>query len=68
MTEREIDELAAMAVNAACLYIQTDMGIKTGDVASHVFSDGVVEGHFKSYIKTELAYQRATTDAKKLSF
>ena len=52
--QKENEDLAIEALDEACAYIQRKLGVKTGDLASHFFSDGVVVGIFKKYIDEEL--------------
>ena len=52
--QREQEEIAYEALDEACAYIQRKLGVKTGDLASHFFSDGVVVGIFKKYIDEEV--------------
>jgi len=50
-------EIATEALDEACAYIQRKLGITTGDLASHFFSDGVVVGIFKKYIDEEVYWK-----------
>ena len=34
----EVEELAERALDAACLVIQDELGVKSGDLAAHFFS------------------------------
>ena len=52
--QQDLEDLANEALDEACAYIQRKLGIKTGDFASHFFSDGVVVGIFKEYIDEEV--------------
>lgn len=49
----ESDELAEDALNAAAKLIQERLGVDSGDVAAHFFSNGVVRYHLAMYIETE---------------
>ena len=55
--QKENEDLAIEALDEACAYIQRKLGIKTGDFASHFFSDGVVVGIFKKYIDEEVYWK-----------
>ena len=55
--QREQEEIATEALDEACAYIQRKLGITTGDLASHFFSDGVVVGIFKKYIDEEVYWK-----------
>ena len=55
--QREQEEIATEALDEACAYIQKKLGITTGDLASHFFSDGVVVGIFKKYIDEEVYWK-----------
>lgn len=52
-----IESSAEAAINAACLEVQTKMGIPTGDVAGIFFSDGglqiAIAGAMRAYIRAE---------------
>ena len=52
--QKENEDLATEALDEACAYIQRKLGITTGDLASHFFSDGVVVNLFKKYIDEEV--------------
>jgi len=54
VNDDEVDELAEEALNAACLVVQRALGVKSGDLASHVFSDNAVKSYLKGYIRSEL--------------
>jgi hypothetical protein len=43
------------ALNAAVALIQKRLGVQTGDVAAHVFSDGAVADALRNYVDTEIA-------------
>ena len=55
--QKENEDLATEALDETCAYIQKKLGIKTGDLASHFFSDGVVVGIFKKYIDEEVYWK-----------
>ena len=55
--QKENEDLAIEALDEACAYIQRKLGITTGDLASHFFSDGVVVGIFKKYIDEEVYWK-----------
>ena len=55
--QREQEEIATEALDEACAYIQKKLGITTGDLASHFFSDGVVVNLFKKYIDEEVYWK-----------
>ena len=55
LTERDIDDLAEDALNAACLVIQEKLGVTTGDLASVFFSDDIVRDQLINYINSELS-------------
>ena len=55
--QKELEDLAIEALDEACAYIQKKLGIKTGDLASHFFSDGVVVDLFKKYIDEEVYWK-----------
>ena len=55
--QREQEEIATEALDEACAYIQKKLGITTGDLASHFFSDGVVVDLFKKYIYEEVYWK-----------
>ena len=55
--QKEQEEIANEALDEACAYIQRKLGIKTGDLASHFFSDGVVVDLFKKYIDEEVYWK-----------
>ena len=52
--QKENEDLANEALDEACAYIQRKLGVTTGDLASHFFSDGVVVGLFQKYIDEEV--------------
>jgi hypothetical protein len=54
LEQKEHEEIASEALDEACAYIQRKLGIKSGDFASHFFSDGVVVDLFKKYIDEEV--------------
>lgn len=53
-TEEGIKDLAREALDAACLLIQTRLGVETGDLASMFFDDDRVEDSLRNYIRSEL--------------
>ena len=55
--QKEQEEIANEALDEACAYIQKKLGVKTGDLASHFFSDGVVVGLFQKYIDEEVYWK-----------
>ena len=55
--QKELEDLANEALDEACAYIQKKLGITTGDLASHFFSDGVVVDLFKKYIDEEVYWK-----------
>ena len=55
--QREQEEIATEALDEACAYIQRKLGVTTGDLASHFFSDGVVVDLFKKYIDEEVYWK-----------
>ena len=55
--QQDLEDLANEALDEACAYIQRKLGITTGDLASHFFSDGVVVGIFKKYIDEEVYWK-----------
>ena len=55
--QKENEDLANEALDEACAYIQRKLGITTGDLASHFFSDGVVVDLFKKYIDEEVYWK-----------
>jgi hypothetical protein len=57
-----IDALVEEAVNAACKMIQDRLGVKTGDVAAAVLSDGAIERELVRYVHAELEMCAASPD------
>ena len=55
--QKENEDLAIEALDEACAYIQRKLGVTTGDLASHFFSDGVVVDLFKKYIDEEVYWK-----------
>ena len=55
--QKELEDLAIEALDEACAYIQRKLGVTTGDLASHFFSDGVVVDLFKKYIDEEVYWK-----------
>ena len=52
--EIAIEALVERAVDAACAAIQERLGIKTGDLAATVLSDGTIERELTRYVLAEL--------------
>lgn len=52
-SDRDIEELAHEALNAACLLMQNRLGVTTGDLAG-IFFSGKDPGGFEAYIRSEL--------------
>ena len=53
--EVAIESLVESAVDAACAVIQDKLGVKTGDLAAAVLSDGTIERELTRYVRAELA-------------
>ncbi len=53
--EVAIEALVERAVDAACAAIQERLGVKTGDLAAAVLSDGTIERELTRYVHAELA-------------
>lgn len=53
--EVAIEALVERAVDAACAAIQDRLGVKTGDLAAAVLSDGTIERELTRYVRAELA-------------
>ena len=53
--EVAIEALVERAVDAACASIQERLGVKTGDLAATVLSDGTIERELTRYVYAELA-------------
>lgn len=53
--EVAIESLVERAVDAACAVIQDKLGVKTGDLAAAVLSDGTIERELTRYVHAELA-------------
>ena len=53
--EVAIESLVERAVDAACAVIQERLGVKTGDLAAAVLSDGTIERELTRYVHAELA-------------
>jgi len=49
-----IEALVERAVDAACATIQEKLGVKTGDLAAVVLSDGTIERELTRYVHAEL--------------
>lgn len=52
--EVAIDALIERAIDAACAVIQEKLGVKTGDLAATVLSDGTIERELTRYVHAEL--------------
>ena len=52
--EVAIEALVERAVDAACAVIQERLGVKTGDLAAAVLSDGTIERELTRYVHAEL--------------
>lgn len=52
--EVAIEALVERAVDAACAVIQDRLGVKTGDLAAAVLSDGTIERELTRYVHAEL--------------
>ncbi len=52
--EVAIEALVERAIDAACTVIQDRLGIKTGDLAAQVLSDGTLERELTRYVHAEL--------------
>jgi hypothetical protein len=52
--EVAIEALVERAVDAACAVIQDKLGVKTGDLAAAVLSDGTIERELTRYVHAEL--------------
>jgi hypothetical protein len=62
--EVAIEALVERAVDAACGVIQAKLGVKTGDLAAAVLSDGTIERELTRYVRAELtAHDRPGTPA-----
>ena len=53
--ELAIETLVERAVDAACASIQERLGVKTGDLAATILSDGTIERELTRYVHAELA-------------
>ena len=53
--EVAIEALVERAVDAACTVIQERLGVKTGDLAAAILSDGTIERELTRYVHAELA-------------
>ena len=49
-----IEALVERAVDAACAVIQDKLGVRTGDLAAAVLSDGAIERELTRYVHAEL--------------
>lgn len=61
--EVAIESLVERAVDAACAVIQDKLGVKTGDLAAAVLSDGTIERELTRYVHAELAELEAADRA-----
>jgi len=52
--EVAIEAIVERAVDAACAAIQAKLGVKTGDLAAQVLSDGTIERELTRYVYAEL--------------
>jgi hypothetical protein len=52
--EVAIEALVERAIDAACAVIQDKLGVKTGDLAATVLSDGTLERELTRYVHAEL--------------
>lgn len=55
--EVAIESLVERAIDAACAVIQDRLGVKTGDLAAAVLSDGTIERELTRYVHAELSAQ-----------
>ena len=53
--EVAIEALVERAIDAACAVIQEKFGVKTGDLAATILSDGTIERELTRYVHAELA-------------
>ena len=53
--EVAIEALVERAIDAACAAIQDRLGVKTGDLAATILSDGTIERELTRYVHAELA-------------
>lgn len=60
--EVAIEALIERAVDAACAVIQGRLGVKTGDLAAAVLSDGTIERELTRYVHAELAAASGSRD------
>ena len=60
--EVAIEALVERAVDAACASIQERLGVKTGDLAAFILSDGTIERELTRYVHAELAMDRGGGD------
>lgn len=54
-----IEALVERAVDAACAVIQEKLGVKTGDLAATILSDGTIERELTRYVYAELTASTA---------
>jgi hypothetical protein len=67
LSEKDIEDLAHEALDAACLLIQDRLGVTTGDLAG-VFFSTEDPGGFKTYIRSELhSIRRGDYDGQALT-
>jgi c-di-AMP phosphodiesterase-like protein len=62
-TNNEIQDLASSALDVACAFIQEQLNVQTGDLASLFFSGNrqeIVESIFESYIRSEIGAKNET--------
>lgn len=52
--EIAIEAIVERAIDAACAVIQDKLGVKTGDLAAQVLSDGTIERELTRYLHAEL--------------
>ena len=58
-TNQEINDLAESALDVACLFIQEQLNVQTGDLAGLFFSGNrqeIVESILKAYIRSEIQF------------
>lgn len=63
--EIAIEALVERAVDAACAVVQEKLGVKTGDLAATVLSDGAIERELTRYVHAELAQADVPDDGGK---
>jgi hypothetical protein len=62
--EVAIEALVERAVDAACAVIQEKLGVKTGDLAAAVLSDGTIERELTRYVRAELEAPRGADEGR----